>query len=222
MPTTIQTSGTDLHAFIAKRRRGSDRLYGVVDAARDKQLAFEGSVKYEWRIESLFEEGAAQRMRDVAPYVVPITFEPDYPFDESDYLDLWAKRIGGSNGILLLTPSAPGPLRNHLRKVFSAHDAEGESYYYRFYDPRVLRWSLPLYSGSEARQFFGPVSRIVVESETAGSMLTCEPAGDGARIIESPLREPVDKTESQGPPPIQDPKTVTFANLKSSGRYKRR
>lgn len=222
MAATSQTSAADLHAFIAKRRDGNERLYGVVDAARDKHLAFDGAAKHEWRVESLFEEGAAQGMRDVAPYIVPITFKSDYPFPESDYLELWAERIGSSSGILLFAPCAPRQLRKHLRRVFVAHDAEGERYFYRFYDPRVLRWSLPLYSGGEAREFFGPVSQIFVESENAGSMLTCEPAADGARIVERPIGDPIHKADSQDAPPTQDPKAASFANIKSSGRYKKR
>ncbi len=63
------------------------RLYGIVDAAQDKQLAFEARDRFKLPIRMLFQGEAAQYMDDVAPYLIPI--DP-----ESEYLDCWAKALG--------------------------------------------------------------------------------------------------------------------------------
>ena len=62
-----------------------EKIYGVVDAARDKELAFEGAHQFGWKLQWLFSEDTAQQMSGVAPYLVPITFESSYPYLESAY-----------------------------------------------------------------------------------------------------------------------------------------
>jgi len=219
MITPAATTGADLHRFVQARRTGNERIYAVVDAARDRELAFEGPYRHKWKIQWLFDEQTAPRMRDVAPYVVPLEFQPTYPFAQSDYLDLWADRLGGSAGILLLTTSGPGALRRHLRKVFLARDDDGAEYFFRFYDPRVLRWSLPLLSGSEAREFFGCVRCILVEAETPGSMLACTPAGSGARIDQASLKPAATGRQTQAAAPGKA--RPSYDDVRPTGRYRR-
>ncbi|MHC4609604.1 MAG: DUF4123 domain-containing protein, partial [Planctomycetota bacterium] len=72
MSTETATSGSALHAFIHHRFGMGDRLYGVADAARDKELAFAAPRRFGQTIRWLFEEGSGAHMQDVAPYLVPI------------------------------------------------------------------------------------------------------------------------------------------------------
>lgn len=73
-------------------------------------------------------------------------------------------------------------LRDHLRKIFIVNDEEGNEYSFRYYDPRVLRTYLPTCTGEEAKEFFGPIQRILVEAEVPGQMLSCEATPTGIRI----------------------------------------
>ena len=105
MQSEIRITGATLHAFIEQRRKADERVYGIVDAARDKELAFEGAARWGWRLRWLFGEDASPQLRDVAPYLVPIESRPRYPHDQSEYLDLWADRLGGCAGIFFLCES---------------------------------------------------------------------------------------------------------------------
>lgn len=213
MPTTTETTGSVLHAFVQHRRGVGQRLFGVVDAARDRELAFTARDRFGWEILSLFEEGASSssdqadprrdpaalnierqfiesaqsRMAQVAPYLVPIEFRARYPYSNSGYLDLWAERLGGSAGILLLSEFDPARLAVHLRGLFRVTDDDNHRYYFRFYDPRVLRLYLPTCTAAEAVEFFGPVRRFLVESEQPGRMVSYRPGRSGVEVKEEAL-----------------------------------
>jgi hypothetical protein len=167
-----------------------DRLYGVADAARDKELAFAAPRRFGQTIRWLFEEGSGAHMQDVAPYLVPIAFKTRYPYEGSGYLDLWAAKLGTSAGILLSAPADPDSLREHLDGVFRVTDETEHRYYFRFYDPRVLRAYLPTCTLAEAREFFGPVSRFLAESERPGRMVSYRPGRSGVQGQEESLRPP--------------------------------
>ena len=179
-PSTI--TGAALHAFIESRREPGERLYAVVDAAQDKELAFEGALRYGWKLQWLFSEDTDRQMGGVAPYLVPITFESNYPFRESDYLDLWAERLGSNAGILLLTGSGPEELRGDLSSVFQVVDEDGTDGFFRFYDPRVLRFFANVCTLGEAKNLFGTIRQILVEGESPGALLACTMDAEGVAI----------------------------------------
>lgn len=213
MNTTTATTGSDLHAFLQHRLGAGQRLFGVVDAARDRELAFAARDRFGWEIFSLFEEGpssssdqadprrdptalnierqfiesARSRMAQVAPYLVPIEFRTRYPYHNSEYLDLWAERLGSSAGILLLSEFDPTRLAIHLRGLFRVIDDDNHKYYFRFYDPRVLRLYLPTCTAAEAVEFFGSVRRFLVESEHPGRMISYRPGRSGVEVTEDAL-----------------------------------
>ncbi len=97
------------------------------------------------------------------------------------------ERLGTSAGILLLTDVDPGPLATHLADLFRISDEEDHRYYFRFYDPRVLRPFFPTCTAAEAREFFGPIDRVLVESEKTGGMCACQPAPSGVAVKENIL-----------------------------------
>ena len=49
--------------------------------------------------------------------------------------------------------------------IFNVADEDGQTFFFRFYDPRVLRAFLPTCSPSQLTDFFGPVRAMIVESE---------------------------------------------------------
>jgi len=141
-----------------------ERLYGIVDACQDKDLAFEARDRFKVPIRMLFQGNAAQYMDEVAPYLIPI--DP-----ASDYLESWAQRWGKNVGILLTTQADPVKLLRHLREIFVVQDESGQNYFFRFYDPRVLRVFLPTCTPQEAVQFFGPIRRFDCEAESSDELL---------------------------------------------------
>jgi len=180
---TGSEAGRALHALIESIRDREERLYAVVDSARDRDLASSAFHNFYLNRESLFVN-AAPHMNDVAPYVVAMEYRGTYPYAHSGYLDLWAERLGGAAGFLLLSTAGPGRVVRHLRGLFEVEDEDRRSFYFRYYDPRVLRVYLPTCTGEEAKEFFGPIGTILVEGETPGSLLLFEPGPRGVRCEE--------------------------------------
>ena len=187
MPAKLANLGADLHALIERHHQPNERIYGVVDAGRDQELAFEGAARWGWRLQWLFGEDAWPSLRDVAPYLVPIVYHPGYPYPQSEYLDLWADRLGGSAGILLLSEAGADEVWTHLRSIFRRTDDRGRVHYSRFYDPRVTRKLLPDLAGEQVREFFGPIGGILVEAENPDHLLICRPGQETVEIAKEPL-----------------------------------
>ena len=182
------TTGFNLHAFIHYRFGEGDRLYGVVDAARDHELAFAARDRFEQPIRWLFADDAGWHMTDVAPYLVPIEYRRRYPYPGSGYLDMWARRLGHNAGILVITRAEADELWQHLRMAFQVTiEGEDSDYYFRFYDPRVFRTFLPTCTAAEAREFLGPIQRVLCEAETSGRVLSCGVVGARVRMDEHSL-----------------------------------
>jgi hypothetical protein len=162
MPTTASPLAEALRKQL--RLRPGESLYTIVDAAQDKELAFEAETRFGLPIRMLFQGEAAQYMGDVAPYFIPI--DP-----EGEYLDRWAASWGKNAGILLTSFADPDTLFRHLREIFVVKDEEGQEYFFRYYDPRVLRVFLPTCSPEEALKFFGPVRLTLTEAEEPAAIL---------------------------------------------------
>ena len=182
MPT-----GKDLHAFLERQRTAAEQVYAIVDSARDPYLAraaFEQFALDRW---SLFPTDTAAHMADVAPYLVPVPFEAKYPYSGSGFLDLWAETLGTCAGVLLTATAAARAVWEHLQGVFLAADEQGNEFFFRYYDPRILRGFLSSVTAADAKLFFGPVRQFIVEAEDAAEMLTYRPAPDGTRLVRTKL-----------------------------------
>ena len=69
-------------------------------------------------------------------------------------------------------------LRTHLRRFLLLKGPEGKEFYFRFYDPRVLRVYLPSCRPSELEMFFGPVDAFLTEAEDPADVLEFRREGD--------------------------------------------
>ncbi len=187
MASVAATNGAALHKFIHYRRGAGQRLYAVVDAARDQALFRAARDDCGLPVRWLFEPDAAPHMESVAPYVAPLEFRSKYPFPGSTFLDVWAQHLGNSAGILLLSEADPDTVHAHLFEIFRAADEQDRTYFFRFYDPRVLRIYLPTCTQAEAAQFFGPIGKILVEGERSTRMLACSAHHTGVIIDDRPL-----------------------------------
>ena len=132
-------------------------LCAVVDAARDLELAYEAKCLYNKEIWNLFESDVAEALGDVAPYL--IVFDPN-----EGYLESWTSCLGKSAGILFIAASDPYKLYAHLRDIFIVEDEDNQPFFFRFYDPRVLRTFLPTCTLEQLEEFFGPVRAWICES----------------------------------------------------------
>ncbi len=180
-------TGPVLHEFICKRRQPGEQLYGVVDAARNRQLAKAAWASFELERWSLFGKNVSTQMTDVSPYLVTFNHRYQYPYKASGYLDLWAEQLGNSCGILLLSDAHPRTLWEHLSQLFRVSDEDGSRFFFRFYDPRVLRVFLPTCTEKQTLDFFGPIRCLFMESEKSNQILECNFDRTGIRIAATDL-----------------------------------
>jgi hypothetical protein len=101
-------------------------------------------------------------MAAVAPYLALL--HPGAPFTDWVLSNVWGRRrgmFGGSN-------DGMPELRKHFRRLAMVSDQEGKLYYFRFYDPAVLRNYLSRVTAKEAADLFGPVQWFFVEDAEPG------------------------------------------------------
>lgn len=157
--------------------RSGENLYGVVDAARHLRLVQEGVRLFDSTKDTLFEGPNARDLENYGPLMV--TIAPD-----SGYLESWCDRWGDNAGILVVSMRPRADVRAHLRSIFVVKDETGQEHFFRYYDPRVLRAYLPTCTGEEARTFFGPLDRVLVESDDATTALRFRAGATGATLTE--------------------------------------
>jgi hypothetical protein len=83
------------------------------------------------------------------------------------FLEHWAEALGSNAGILFESPGELEDVYRHLRGIFVVTDEEGQEFFFRYYDPRILRTYLPTCTPDELREFFGPVKCWIAEDEKA-------------------------------------------------------
>ena len=130
---------------------------------------------------SLFVGTEARDLASVAPYLVLLT-------KGSRFAELLEQNWGRSCGLFLVSSAGLDPTRQHLQKQLITQAASGRTFYFRFYDPRVLRAFLDVSIEPEVRQFFGPVADCFLEADEPGVALryTVRPSGLSKEYV--PLR----------------------------------
>lgn len=146
-------------------------LYLVIDGAQNLSLAWQAKLAG-IAPASLFIGESASHLAQVAPYFLP------FPHD-NEFLTAWYAARGTHSAILFDSPASPEQLFVHLRNVFIAQDESGQEYFFRYYDPRVLRVYLPTCSPRELKTFFGPIHQFIVETESADGYVaySCNTSG---------------------------------------------
>ncbi len=147
-------------------------LYAVVDAARAGEvlaLLAQGDAPFA----SLYQGPALQRYMSVSPFLVR------YRAQAAACRWLTTSAWGDSCGLLLTSRAPFEELVSHLASLVLVEDECGVADIFRFHDPRVLPLFLPTCRGPELDRFFGPVERLMVESETAAELLVFGREGPG-------------------------------------------
>jgi hypothetical protein len=144
------------------------RLFAIVDATDTPSVPVRAEAMGDGRAISLYRGRAEEDLASIAPYL----FQLDWETLEWITGELWAEPWG----ILVLADATLEQLRTHFRKFLVVTGPEGESWYFRFYDPRVLERFLPTCSDEQAEEFVGPVLAYgVTDMETYGVKLISQP-----------------------------------------------
>jgi hypothetical protein len=154
-------------------------LYAVVDAARDLELAGQAR-RRGYDLTSLFLGDQAAQLADLAPYFFQV------PHGAAFLAGEWRAALGKSAGILIDSPASPAEVFAHLRYAFIVKDEAEQPYFFRYYDPRVLRPYLPSCTPEQLAEFFGPVRTWICEDESAEGYLAFT-RDEGGRLVQQEL-----------------------------------
>ena len=114
---------------------------------------------------SLYRNRKEEPLASVAPYL--FTYATDTEFASWLASDGW----GNSWGIYLHTAVKADALHQHLSKFLLVDTEDGDIFYFRFYDPRVLRVFLPTCDTKQLQEFFGPISYFMMEDDDPSQAL---------------------------------------------------
>lgn len=147
------------------------RLFAILDATDTPGVPKLAKRLGEDRAVSLYRGRAEEELWAIAPYLVHLDVATLEWISESLWPTPW--------GIFALADESLDDLRLHFRRFLVVESPTGESWYFRFYDPRVLVKYLPTCTAGELDEFFGPIKAFAVtDPETYGVrvLLAGEPA----------------------------------------------
>jgi hypothetical protein len=147
------------YALLTLLYGSGERVYAILDSAREDRIpAFLQACDTEYA--SLFEGHRAYQLRSVAPYIVHV------PRGSKILRLLVREGWGKSWGVYLTASASMADLVRHLQRFLVFQTTTGQQYFYRYYDPRVLRAQLAAAPPADRMRFFGPITRFVLEDES--------------------------------------------------------
>jgi len=163
----------------AGKGQAPNKKYVILDAARDEAVYPKLMVSDVDEI-CLYQRKQADALAEVAPYLVRLRREDS--FLEWLLNNGWGK----SWGIFIESSADINELKEHFQKFITVYDEDDESFFFRYYDPRVLRIYLPTCNEVELQIMFGPVKHYCVETEDGNSMIeySCDYGQLTQRIID--------------------------------------
>jgi hypothetical protein len=146
-------------AALAALRAVDMPLFAVLDAARSDRIVtvLQESVE---EYKSLYEGVEGEALAHVAPYLVSLP--PASRLLARLCEEGWERRWGS----FLASRRSFKDVRRHLRRFLMIADADTrERFYFRFYDPGVLRSFIPTATTRQREEFFGPIAAFWAEGE---------------------------------------------------------
>jgi hypothetical protein len=144
-----------------RRWAASGRLFALIDACDTPTVPEHAVALGPTRAVSLYKGRAEEELWAIAPYLFAV--------DGDSYEWITSALWSAPWGVLLLTDASLDDLRHHFRQFLTATTASGEEWYFRFYDPRVMRTYLESCTDDELTKFLGPVRAIgITNADTYG------------------------------------------------------
>ena len=150
----IQTRETTLAELEKLAERGC--VYVILDACDAQAVPEKARNLGETQAVSLYNGTAQEDYWAIAPYLCRADASLLEWVRKSLWKDPW--------GIVAISTAGFDAVRAHFRRFLVVQSPEGEFWYFRFYDPRVLPVFLESSNEDEVKEFFGPVQAYAVPS----------------------------------------------------------
>jgi hypothetical protein len=148
MPVSPLTAQPTAVAPLRKFASGG-YLYALMDAYDSPAVPAKAQEMGKERAVSLFLGEAEKKYWDLAPYLIQVDETTlDWVFDK-----LWKAPWG----VFVLSKTGIESLRTHFRRFLIVQLPDGERWFFRYYDPRILNIYLANCVSEELEIFFGPV-----------------------------------------------------------------
>lgn len=121
-------------------------LFAVLDATGHPSVPEKAKQLGELAV-SLFQGAEEEKHWDVAPYLFRVDQDTLRWIQETLWNEAW--------GVFAMSRSNLEDLRQHFRRFLLVELPDGERWYFRYYDPRILKVYLPACDEKELRQVFG-------------------------------------------------------------------
>lgn len=134
-----------------RRWATTGRLFAIIDACGAPAVPGVAAQLGDERAVSLYRGLAEENLSGIAPYL----FRLDGRHFDWLTATLWSEPWG----VFALSDGSLEDLRRHFRRflVVESPDPACESWYFRFYDPRVLTKFLAACTPEEVKEVYGPV-----------------------------------------------------------------
>ena len=139
-------------------------VFAILDAAADPSI-FDDVLRTGIKYRCLYTGEIPEALAEVAPYLLQLDRED--PATRLLIHNCWGK----SWGIFFTSTAYLEGIHRHFRRFLKVRDEDGNSLYFRYYDPRVWRAYLPTCDRSELLFVFGPVRKFFVEDEDPDKLL---------------------------------------------------
>lgn len=182
-PAVVSSLSVAIRSNLSSTASGS--VYAIVDACQAPDLVSVAKTTFGQLPRMLFKgaAAAATEIETVAPFLISVDLK-------NDFIEQWAAIWGSNAGLLFISSAQPRSIFRHLREIFVVKNESDQEYFFRFYDPRVLRAYLPTCTYQEIALFFGPLTSILIEGKRANTfdtfshasgelhISTCDPISD--------------------------------------------
>ncbi len=135
------------------------QLFAILDACDTPSVVEKVKELGEARAVSLYRGTAEEEFESIAPYLVVVDTAVFDWITETLWAEPW--------GVFVRSAATLEQLRTHFRKFLLVEGPDGEEWYFRFYDPRVLATYLETCTERELGEFLGVVEGFgVVDPES--------------------------------------------------------
>jgi hypothetical protein len=151
------------HLWRATDEKPLSQRYALLDAARSEKI-YAKLLEANVPAACLFQGDKARELAHVAPYLVQL---------QQDTFTRWLLENGWGKswGIFAVSAVSLERLKHHFRSLLTVYDEEGNSLFFRYYDPRVLRVYLPTCMEGELETIYGPVVRYYLEGREKNKLI---------------------------------------------------
>ena len=160
MPSPLQIQATtpdQLRKFAA-----GGYLYAILDAYQAPTVPAKVQELGKERALCLFMGPAEEKYWQLAPYLIAV---------EETTLDWILRNLKDKPwGVFVLSKSGLETLRTHFRRFLIVQLPDGERWYFRYYDPRLLPIYLSNCLPQELELFYGPVRSFAISSTESGGI----------------------------------------------------